>query len=80
MGKTSTSNGLLNNGRSYNDRPDQQSDPLQILILNLMSEKINTEDQFKRLFKRTQINVEITFLRTATYESKNTSKEYLDKP
>tara|TARA_B100000686_G_C16746077_1_gene949510 strand:- start:48 stop:917 length:870 start_codon:yes stop_codon:yes gene_type:complete len=79
MGKTSTGNGLLKNGRSFNGRPDQQSDSLQILILNLMSEKINTEDQFKRLFKRTEINVEITFLRTATYESKNTSKEYLEK-
>tara|TARA_B100000029_G_scaffold199050_1_gene197400 strand:+ start:4064 stop:4957 length:894 start_codon:yes stop_codon:yes gene_type:complete len=79
MVKSFTSSDVLKNGRSYNDRPDQHSDSLQILILNLMSEKINTENQFKRLFKRTQHNVEITFLRTATYEPKNTPKNYLDK-
>lgn len=78
MGKKSTGHNVLKNGRSNkSDRPDQHNDSLHILILNLMSEKINTENQFKHLFKRTNTEVKLTFLRTATYESKNTPKQYL---
>jgi len=47
--------------------------PLNILILNLMPEKQKTEVQILRLLGNTPLQVNISFLRTATYESKNTS-------
>src|SRR5690625_2024142 len=52
--------------------------PLDIAILNLMPEKEKTELQLLRLLGNTPLQVNITFLHTATYESKNVSKSHLD--
>ncbi len=51
--------------------------PLKILILNLMPTKIVTETQILRLLSNTPLQVEITLLKTATHQSKNTSAEHL---
>ncbi|WP_249871485.1 homoserine O-acetyltransferase MetA [Oceanobacillus saliphilus] len=52
--------------------------PLNIVILNLMPEKIKTEAQLLRFLGNTPIQVNISFLRLTTHESKNTSKYHLD--
>lgn len=51
--------------------------PLNILILNLMPEKEKTEVQLLRLLGNTPLQVNISFLRTATHKSKNVSKSHL---
>ena len=51
--------------------------PLKILLLNLMPTKIDTETQLARLIGNTPLQVEVTFIHTASHESKNTSKEHL---
>lgn len=53
--------------------------PLNILILNLMPEKEKTEVQILRLLGNTPLQVNISFLRTASYESKNTSPYHLEQ-
>lgn len=53
--------------------------PLNILILNLMPEKEKTERQLLRLLGNTPLQVNITFLKTATYDSKTTSRYHLDE-
>lgn len=52
--------------------------PIKILILNLMPEKEKTELQLLRLLGNTPLQVDVTFLDTATHESKNVSKNHLD--
>ena len=52
--------------------------PLNILILNLMPQKEKTEVQILRLLGNTPLQVNISFLRTASYESKNTSPYHLE--
>lgn len=52
--------------------------PLNILILNLMPEKEKTELQLLRLLGNTPLQVNVTFLNTATYASKNVSQTHLD--
>jgi len=51
--------------------------PLKILVLNLMPLKIDTETQLARMLGNTPLQVEMEFIRTKSYESKNTSKEHL---
>ncbi len=51
--------------------------PLQVVLLNLMPNKIRTEQQFLRLLGNTALQVELTFLTTATYQSKHTPRSYL---
>lgn len=51
--------------------------PLQIGILNLMPTKIATETQLLRLLGNTPLQVEITLVRTGSYQSKNTPEEHL---
>jgi homoserine O-succinyltransferase len=51
--------------------------PLKILILNLMPKKIETETQLLRMIGNTPIQLEIELMQTATYTSRNTSKEHL---
>lgn len=53
--------------------------PLNILILNLMPEKEKTETQLLRLLGNTPLQVNISFLKTATHESKNTSRFHLEQ-
>jgi len=52
--------------------------PLNIIILNLMPEKEKTELQLLRLLGNTPLQVNITFLHTATHLSKNVSKSHLE--
>ena len=51
--------------------------PLEICILNLMPTKIDTETQFCRLLGNSPLQVDITLIHPATYDSKNTSAEHL---
>lgn len=51
--------------------------PLQILILNLMPTKIETETQLLRLLGNSPLQVNIDLMQTATHISKNTSPEHL---
>lgn len=51
--------------------------PLRIAILNLMPTKIVTETQLLRLLSNTPLQIDITFLQTESYKSKNTSEEHL---
>lgn len=53
--------------------------PLQILILNLMPLKEETELHLLRMLSNTPIQVDITFLTTASYVGKNTPKSHLDQ-
>ncbi len=50
---------------------------LEILLLNLMPTKIDTETQLSRLLGNTPLQVELTLLHTKTHESKNTAPEHL---
>lgn len=51
--------------------------PLSIAILNLMPTKETTETQLMRVLGNTPLQVDITLLRTASYESRHTDHEYL---
>ena len=51
---------------------------LKIALLNLMPVKQDTEVQLLRLLGNTPLQIDITLLRPATHESKNTSSEYLN--
>ena len=51
--------------------------PLQILLLNLMPTKIDTETQLSRLLGNTPLQVELTLMHTQSHRSKNTSEEHL---
>ena len=51
--------------------------PLQVVILNLMPQKSVTETQLIRLLGNSPLQVEVTFLSTASYQSKNTKVSYL---
>ena len=51
--------------------------PLQILMLNLMPTKIDTETQLSRLLGNTPLQVELTLMHTSSHKSKNTSADHL---
>nr|MCR4608480.1 homoserine O-succinyltransferase [Eubacterium sp.] len=53
--------------------------PIDILILNLMPLKEDTELQLLRSLSNTPLQVNITFIRTVSYESKHTSLAHLEK-
>ena len=53
--------------------------PIKIALLNLMPLKEKTETQFARLLGFTPLQVELTFLHTTSYQSKNVHKSHLDK-
>ncbi|MGN0481835.1 MAG: homoserine O-succinyltransferase [Lachnospiraceae bacterium] len=53
--------------------------PLKIIILNLMPIKQDTELQLLRAMSNTPLQIDVTFLQTATHISKNTSASYLEK-
>jgi len=60
------------------ERAEQQDiRPLRVAILNLMPTKIETETQLLRLLGNSALQVEITLLKTATYQPKNTSSDHL---
>ncbi len=64
---------VMNEGRASH----QDIRPLKIALLNLMPTKITTETQLLRLLGNTPLQVEVTLLRTGTYQSKNTPEEHL---
>lgn len=51
--------------------------PLKICILNLMPTKVETETQLCRLLGNSPLQVDITLLQPASYESKHTPAEHL---
>ena len=51
--------------------------PLEILLLNLMPTKIETETQLARLLGNTPLQVSLEFIHTRSHESKNTAREHL---
>lgn len=53
--------------------------PLEILILNLMPLKEDTEVQLMRALSNTPLQVNITFLTTESYVGKNTPTSHLDE-
>ncbi|MBQ1312493.1 MAG: homoserine O-succinyltransferase, partial [Blautia sp.] len=53
--------------------------PIQILILNLMPLKEDTELQLLRSLSNTPLQVDVTFMKVQSHESRNTSKSHLNK-
>lgn len=53
--------------------------PLEVLIINLMPTKIETENQILALLANSPLQVNITLLSTATYRGKNTPESHLDR-
>ncbi|NMA11711.1 MAG: homoserine O-succinyltransferase [Chloroflexi bacterium] len=53
--------------------------PLKILILNLMPTKVETEIQLLRLLSNSPLQIDVDLLHMASHESKNISKEYLNR-
>ena len=53
--------------------------PLQILILNLMPIKEDTETQLLRALSNTPLQVDVTFVRVTSHVSKNTSTSHIYK-
>ena len=53
--------------------------PLQILVLNLMPIKEETELQLLRAMSNTPLQIDVTFLQMKTHTSKNTSESHLHK-
>ena len=51
---------------------------LEILILNLMPKKIETETQLLRVLGNTPLQINISFMHTKSYESKNTPKSHIE--
>jgi homoserine O-succinyltransferase len=52
--------------------------PLRIAVVNLMPTKLVTETQLLRLLGNTSLQVNISFVRMGTHESKNTPIEHLE--
>ena len=55
----------------------QQIRPLEILVLNLMPTKINTETQLTRLLGNTPLQVHVELMHTVSHSAKNVSQEHL---
>ena len=53
--------------------------PLEILILNLMPVKEETETQLLRALSNTPLQIDCSFLMLSTHTSKNTSASHLNK-
>lgn len=53
--------------------------PLRLAIINLMPTKIETETQLLRMLSNTALQVNVDLIRTKSHQSKNTSKEHLEK-
>lgn len=57
----------------------QQIRPLEILVLNLMPIKEDTEVQLMRAMSNTPLQVELTLMHMSTHTSKNTSSAHLNR-
>jgi len=51
--------------------------PLRLILLNLMPTKVITETQLLRKLSNSPLQVEVEFLQTISYESKNTDPDHL---
>ena len=72
---------LGNEGVSVMDSTEatrQDIRPLQIGLLNLMPEKIQTETQFARLIGATPLQIDLTLIRMTEHFSKNTSPAHME--
>ncbi len=73
---------ILNNENIFviteNRAITQDIRPLEILILNLMPTKIETETQLLRVLGNTPLQINVQFLHTKTHVSKNTSKSHIE--
>jgi len=58
---------------------EQDIRPIEIAILNLMPTKEETETQLLRLLGNSPLQVNITFIKTSSYEPTHTSKDHLNK-
>jgi homoserine O-succinyltransferase len=52
--------------------------PLEIAILNIMPDKITTETQLLRLVGNTPLQVNVVFLKTASYTPTNTAADHME--
>ena len=52
---------------------------LKLAIVNLMPTKIETETQLLRMLSTTPLEIDVDFIRVTSHESKNTSKDHLEK-
>ena len=71
---------LMNEGvmvMSDTDADRQDIRPLQIALLNLMPQKIQTETQFARLIGATPLQIEFSLINVSSYTGKNTPKEHM---
>lgn len=66
---------VMSTERAYH----QDIRPLQILLVNLMPNKQDTEAQFFRLLGNSALQVEANLLYTASYQPKHTSRRYLGR-
>jgi len=57
---------------------NQEIRPMQVAILNLMPNKIETEVQILRMLSNTPLQINIEFVRIHANESKNTPQEHLE--
>lgn len=53
--------------------------PIEIAILNLMPTKVETETQLVRLLSNTPLQVNITFINTASYKPTHISSDHMEK-
>lgn len=65
---------VMDNQRAYT----QDIRPLNIVILNLMPEKVKTETQLLRLLGNSPLQVNITLIIPETHQPKTTAKSHLD--
>lgn len=56
----------------------QEIRPMQVAILNLMPNKIETEIQILRMLSNTPLQINVEFVRIHSKESKNTPSDHLD--
>jgi len=50
--------------------------PLEVVLVNLMPTKIETETQFVRLLSNSPIQINVEFIRTTTHDSKNIAESH----
>jgi homoserine O-succinyltransferase/O-acetyltransferase len=59
------------------ERSRQDVPPLEIALLNLMPEKIKTENQLARMLGASPFDVRLTLLATGSYQGRNTAPEHI---
>ncbi|MBL4751554.1 MAG: homoserine O-succinyltransferase [Amylibacter sp.] len=63
---------------SRGDANKQDIRPLQIGLLNLMPQKIQTETQFARLIGATPLQIDLTLIRMTEHKTKTTSQDHME--